>query len=56
MSCEKGQYEIRPTKRDLKSANMNFEIVKYVVDDGLTYIKKKTKVNQKVQKWLNWVF
>ncbi len=28
-------------KRDLKSANMNFEIVKYVVDDCLTNIKKK---------------
>ncbi len=38
-------------KRDLKSANMNFEIMKDVVDDCLTNIKK---VSQKVQKWLSW--
>ncbi len=30
-------------KTDLKSANVNFEIVKYVVDDCLTNIKKKKK-------------
>ncbi len=44
-------YVMRSMKRDLKSANVNFEIVKYVVDDYLTNIKKKT-VDQKVQKWL----
>ncbi len=41
---------MRFMKRDHKSANVNFEIVKYVVDDYLMNIKKK-KVNQKVQKW-----
>ncbi len=30
-------------KRDRKLANVNFEIVKYVVDDCLTNIKKKKK-------------
>ncbi len=35
-------------KRDLKSASVNFEILKYVVDECLTNIKKK--VDQKVQK------
>ncbi len=38
-------------KRDLKSANVNFEIVKYVVDDCLMNTLKKA--NQKVQKWLS---
>ncbi len=28
-------------KRDRNSANVNFEIVKYVIDDCLTNIKKK---------------
>ncbi len=28
-------------KRDHKSENVNFEIVKYVIDDSLTNIKKK---------------
>ncbi len=41
-------------KRDHKSANVKFEIVKYVVDDYLTNIKKKKKkVDQKMQKWLS---
>ncbi len=39
-------------KMDLKSANMNFEIVKYVVDDCSTNIKKE-KVDQKGQKYLS---
>ncbi len=39
-------------KWDLKSANVNLEIVKYIVDYCLTNIKKK--VDQKVQKWLSW--
>ncbi len=39
-------------KRYLKSTNVNFEIVKYVVDDCLTNILKK--VDQKVQKWLSY--
>ncbi len=30
-------------KRDHKSANVNFEMVKYVVGDCLTNIKKKKK-------------
>ncbi len=34
---------IRFMKKDLKSANVNFEIVKYVVDDCLTNIKKKSR-------------
>ncbi len=42
-------YVMRSMKRDHKSANVNFEIVNYVVDDCLPNIKKK-KVYQKVQK------
>ncbi len=38
-------------KREVKLANVNFEIVEYVVDDCLTNIKKK--VDQNVQKWLS---
>ncbi len=30
------EYVIRSMKRDHKSANVNFEIVKYVIDDRLT--------------------
>ncbi len=30
-------------KRDLKSANVNFEIIKYVVDDCLMNMKKKSR-------------
>ncbi len=37
-------------KRDLKSANVNFEIVKYVVEDCLTNIKKKKKSRPKSAK------
>ncbi len=37
---------MRSMKRDHKSANVNFEIIKYIVDDYLTNIKKK--VDQKV--------
>ncbi len=32
---------MRSMKKDHKSANVNFKIVKYVVDDCLTNIKKK---------------
>ncbi len=32
---------MRSTKRDFQSTNVNFEIVKYVVDDCSTNIKKK---------------
>ncbi len=39
-------------RRGHKSANVNFEIVKYVVDDYLKNILKE-KVDQKVQKWLS---
>ncbi len=48
----KSEYVMRSIKRDYKSANVNFEIVEYVVDDCLTNIKKK-RVDQKVQKWLS---
>ncbi len=34
---------MRSMKRDLKSANVNFEIIKYVVDECLTNNKKKSK-------------
>ncbi len=34
---------LRSVKRDFKSANVNFEIVKYVVDDYLMNIKKKSR-------------
>ncbi len=34
---------MRSMKRDLKSANVNFEIVKYVVDECLTNIKKRSR-------------
>ncbi len=34
---------MRSVKRDHKSANVNFEIVKYVVDDCLMNIKKKSR-------------
>ncbi len=39
----KNNYErvMHSMKRDLKSANVNFKIVKYVVDDCLKNIKKK---------------
>ncbi len=43
---------MRSMKRDHKSANVNFEILQYVVDDCLTNILKK--VDQKVQKWLSY--
>ncbi len=43
---------MRSMKRNHKSANVNFEIVKYVVDDYLTNILKK-QVDQKIQKWLS---
>ncbi len=36
-------------KRDHKLANVNFEGVKCVVDDCFADIKKKKKVDQKVQ-------
>ncbi len=42
---------MRSMKRDHKSANVNFEIVKFVVDDYLTNFF--FKVDQKVQKWLS---
>ncbi len=34
-------------KRDLKSANVNFEIVKYIVDECLTKIEKKKQYTKK---------
>ncbi len=34
---------MRFMKRDLKSANVNFEIVKHVADDCSTNIKKKSR-------------
>ncbi len=34
---------MRSVKRDLKSANVNFVIVKYVLDEHLTNIKKKSR-------------
>ncbi len=45
------EYVMHSKKRDLKLANVNFEIVNYDVDECLTNIKKK--VHQKVQKWLS---
>ncbi len=40
-------------KRDHKSANVNFEIVKYLVDDCLTNIKKKRSKSSKTA-WLRY--
>ncbi len=40
-------------KRDHKSANVNFEMVKHVVDDCLMNTFLKKKVDQKVQKLLS---
>ncbi len=44
---------MRSLKRDHKAANVDFEIVKHIVDDCSTNIFF-FKVDQKVQKWLSY--
>ncbi len=46
------EFVMRSMERDLKSANVYFEIVKYVVDECLTNIKKKKKTKKCKNGWV----